>query len=204
MDLFDLIKGQLGEAAIGAIAGQLGGAKKEQTSSAVDSAMAVLMGALAKNTSNQEGASALGSALDRDHDGSILDDVMGYISGTSQVSNTKAANGDGILGHLLGEKRSGVIEQLSRESGLSQGQAGGLLAKLAPLILGGLGKQRKTQNMDDNGLSDLLSESFGQVAQKSPRAQSMIEKLIDRDGDGNIMDDIMGTVGKGLLKNLFK
>ena len=184
--------------------GQLGGAKKEQTSSAVDSAMAVLMGALAKNTSNQEGASALGSALDRDHDGSILDDVMGYISGSSPISNTKAANGDGILGHLLGEKRSGVIEQLSRESGLSQDQSGGLLAKLAPLILGGLGKQRKTQQMDDNGLSDMLSESFGQVAQKSPRAQSMIEKLIDRDGDGNIMDDIMGTVGKGLLKNLFK
>ena len=102
MDLFDLIKGQLGEAAIGAIAGQLGGAKKEQTSSAVDSAMAVLMGALAKNTRNPEGASALGSALDRDHDGSILDDVMGYISGSNPISNTKAANGDGILGHLLG------------------------------------------------------------------------------------------------------
>jgi hypothetical protein len=129
---------------------------------------------------------------------------MGYINGTSQINNTKAANGDGILGHLLGEKRPGVIEQLSRESGLSQDQSGGLLAKLAPLILGALGKQRKTQHVDDRGLSDLLSESFGQVAKKSPRSQSMIEKLLDRDGDGNIMDDLMETVGKGLLKNLFK
>jgi len=38
--------------------------------------------------------------------------------------------------------------------------------------------------------------------QQNP-ALGMITSFLDADGDGNIMDDIAGQVGKGLLSKLF-
>ena len=98
-NIFDLLQSQMSDDVIGALTNQIG-AEKQQTSSAVSNGMAILMNALAKNTSNTSGASALGAALDRDHDGSVLDDLMGFVQGNAPVNNTRAANGAGILGHL--------------------------------------------------------------------------------------------------------
>src|SRR5215471_13703239 len=71
------------------------GADQQTTSNAVQAALPMLIGAMAHKSSTEEGASSLLGALDRDHDGSILNDVAGFLGG----GNT--GSGEGILGHIL-------------------------------------------------------------------------------------------------------
>lgn len=198
-DLFDLLQSQVGDSLVGALTNQMGGATKQQTSNGVQGAMSILMSALAKNAQKPDGASALGSALDRDHDGSILDDITGYLGGTSPINNTRAANGSGILGHILGNSQGNAIESLMKMSGLSQNQSSGLLAKLAPVVLGMLGKQKKTQGLDMSALSNILNSSATTAKKKTPGAD-LLTSFLDKDGDGSIIDDIGGSI----LKSIFK
>ena len=66
----------------------------------------MLVGALARNAQDPSKAGALSNALSRDHDGSVLDDVAGYLGRGDD------ADGDGILGHVLGGK-----QQIGRRPG---------------------------------------------------------------------------------------
>ncbi len=202
-DLFDLLQSQLSDDVIGALSNQLGNnVDKSQTNTAVTNGMAILMNALAKNSSNNTGASALGAALDRDHDGSILNDLMGYIQGASQVNNTKAADGAGILGHILGAKQGNAIDMLSKMSGLDNNQSSSILMKLAPIVLGMLGKQKRSSGVSNSDLSSILSGAASHVNQKASNP-SLITSLLDRDGDGSIADEA-ASFGFKMLRNFFK
>ncbi len=204
MDLFDLLKGQMGEAAMGALTSQLGGrASAKETNSGMDGAMSILMNALSKNAKSSGGASALSNALDRDHDGSILDDVVGFINGTSQQSNARSQNGAGILGHILGAQQGSAVDQLSKASGLSNSQSSSMLAKMAPLVLGMLGKQKKTSGIDLGGLSGILSGAAGNANNRTSGMGGLLTSFLDQDGDGSIVDDAV-KIGGGFLKNFFK
>ena len=50
---------------------------------------------MARNTSNQQGAESLHNALQKDHDGSILDNLGGFLN------NAQSGPGAGILRHVL-------------------------------------------------------------------------------------------------------
>ena len=201
-DLFDLLQSQMGENVIGALAGQLGNAQPKQTSDAVSGAASILMSALAKNARSPEGASALSAALDRDHDGSILDDVVGFINGSSSHTNTRAGNGAGILGHILGGQQGSAIESLMKSSGLSKNQSSSLLIKLAPIVLGMLGKQKRSQSLDTSGIGSILANAAGTAKKRSP-AGDLLTSFLDQDGDGDIKDDA-AKIGFSFLKSLFK
>ena len=203
MDLFDLLKGQLGDVAIGALTSQLGGAQPAQTQKGVDGAMSILMGALANNAKSSDGVSSLTKALDNDHDGSILDDVVGFINGSAQPKNPRAANGAGILGHLLGTKQGPAVEELSKMSGLDQSQASSMLMKLAPIVLGMLGKEKRSNGLDASALTNILAQSAGTAVKKTSGAENLLKSFLDQDGDGDIVDDAM-RIGGNLLKGLFK
>jgi len=208
MDLFDLLKGQMGEAAIGALTSQLGGrATQQETSSGMDGAISILTNALAKNAKSADGASALASALDRDHDGGILDDVVGFINGNSAAATSRAGNGAGILGHILGAQQGNAIESLAKASGLSSSQSSSMLAKMAPLVLGMLGKQKKSAGIDIGDLAGLLSGAAGNANKQTSGLGGgiggLLTSFLDQDGDGSIVDDA-AKIGGGFLKNLFK
>ncbi len=199
-NLMSLLQGQLSETLIDQLSNQLGGADRQQTEVASNLAMNTLMNALAKNASTPQGASSLLSALDRDHDGSIMDDLAGLISGNSQ---SKSADGMGILSHLLGGSNIfNVVEMISKGSGLNRNSSMNMLMKMAPMVLGMLGKQKRQTNMDQNGLMDFLSQSVRNQGQQN-QASSLITKILDRDGDGSAMDEIAG-MGMKVLGGLFK
>jgi len=201
-DLFDMLQSQMGDSLVGALTSQLGGANQQQTANGVQGAASILMSALAKNAQNPKSASALGAALDRDHDGSILDDLAGFINGSSSVNNTRAGNGAGILGHILGAQQGNAIESLTKMSGLNQSQSTSLLTKLAPIVLGMLGKQKKSQGLDMSGLGSILTNSASTARKQTPKAD-LLTSFLDRDGDGSVKDDA-ARIGFSLLKNLFK
>jgi hypothetical protein len=201
-DLFDLLKSQVGETVVGALTSQLGGAKPQQTSSAVDGAMTILMNALAKKTTQGDGASALGAALDRDHDGSILNDIVGFINGNSPINQTKAANGAGILGHILGAQQGSAVEAITKMSGLNTSQSSDLLVKMAPIVLGMLGKQKKTMGLNPTDLIGMISGAAN-TSKAQVGNSSLLTSFLDQNGDGDIKDDA-ARIGFNLLKNLFR
>jgi hypothetical protein len=203
MDLTDLIKGQISESLIDQLAGQLGGVDRQKTAAATDGILTTLLGALARNASTPQGASALNNALDRDHDGSILNDVMGMVTGqaSSNVSS-KAIDGSGILNHVLGNRQGGAVDMVSKMSGLDASKTGDLMSMLAPVVMGMLGKAKRENNLDANGVSDVLG-GFAKQQQSSNPAMSLITGFLDADGDGSILDDVAGMLGTGLLGGLF-
>jgi hypothetical protein len=204
-NLIDLLQGQLSEGLVEQFANQLGGADKKQTADATSSIISMITSALAKNAATPEGAKALASALDRDHDGSILDDLMGYAAGNLQEKpkvNTSAMDGAGILKHILGGKQSNAIDVISKMSGLQSDKTGNLMSMLAPIVLGMLGKQKRESNLDNSGLSDILSRTI-QTESSKRKELGMIGKFLDQDGDGNIVDDL-ANIGMKMFGNFFK
>ena len=201
-DLFDMLQSQVGDVLVGTLTNQITGANPQQTSDGVQGAMSILMSALARNAKSPEGASALSNALDRDHDGSILDDVAGFLNGSSPINNTKAANGAGILGHILGNQQSSAIDAVKNMSGLNDSQASSILMKLAPIVLGMLGKQKRSQGLDMSGLTNILNNTAATAQKRAPKPD-LLTSFLDRDGDGSIKDDA-AKIGFSLLRNLFK
>jgi hypothetical protein len=87
------------------------GADAGATKTAVGAALPVLLGALARNSAQPQGADGLDRALGK-HDGSVLDDLDGFLD------RPDVDDGDGILGHVLGPKRNAVEAGVGRASGL--------------------------------------------------------------------------------------
>lgn len=199
MDLIDLLQSQLSGNVIDQLSNQIG-EEKEKTEVATSGIISMLTTALAKNAASPDGASALANALDTDHDGSILDNIGDLLGGN--LTNNRAANGAGILRHVLGGKQGNAIDMISKMSGLNSAKTGNLMTMLAPIVLGMLGKQKKANNMDQSGLSDMLSRSVNSASSKR-QEMGLLGKLLDRDGDGSVMDDIAG-LGMKTLGNLFR
>jgi hypothetical protein len=166
------------------------GVDEKTVGAALAIGMPLLVAALAKNASKPEGAQALHQALANDHDGSILNDVAGYLK------DPQAANGAGILGHVLGNQQSVVAQGLAQNTGLKSDQVGQLLQIAAPLVMGALGSQQQQQGLDSKGLSSFLGSQQQQVQQSQPDIMGAINTLLDANHDGSSLDDILGMAGK--------
>lgn len=205
-NLMDLLQSQLSGQLMDQIGSQLGGSK-EQNTTAVNGVMSAILGGMAKNVSSPQGANALLGALDKDHDGSVLDDIMGLVTGGgAQSANSRATNGAGILKHVLGGKQSSVVDAVSKSTGLDSGKIGSLMVSMAPMIMGLLGKQKKENNLDAGGLADLvkMGSSLLNKSNSSSGIGSILTGILDKDGDGSIVDDIAQSGFKSLLGRLFR
>jgi len=191
--MMDLLSGALGGDALNLIGKQLG-VDSDTVQSGVASALPVLLGGLAKNASDSKGAGALASALDRDHDGSVLDDLAGYLGSGSQATDA----GAGILKHVLGGRQPVAEQAISKVSGMDAAKASALLKVLAPLALGALGRVKREQGLDAAGLADKLGSERKRAADAQPDAMAAITGLLDQDGDGSIVDDVAGIASKFL------
>jgi len=196
--LLEGLMGQLGGGTIENLGRQLG-TDRNQTQNGLAAALPLLMGALSRNTQDKSGADALGAALDRDHDGSILDNVTDFI-GKGDTST-----GAGILKHVLGGKQSRVENGIAKSTGMSGAASGKMLAMLAPLVLGALGKAKRQGNMDASQLTGLLGRERETVERKAPQELGVLNTLLDSDGDGDVdLGDIVkrggGLLGKFLGK----
>ena len=152
--LLDSVMQQLeSRGAIDQIAGKLG-VPPEKANSAISAGLPAILAGLAKNAEKPEGAAALSSALDKDHDGSVLDD-------DAYFDSYEQKNGDRILGHVFGEKTGAVETQVSALGGLDPAKGAELMKMLAPLIMGYLGKQKSSGGLDIGKLSQILAGGSG-------------------------------------------
>lgn len=202
-NLFDLLQRHLDDNVVDQLSNQIGGANRQQTATAAQSIVSTLLSGLAKNASTPEGAASLNNALERDHDGSLLDNLMGLIGGQAAEQNPRAANGAGIISHILGDRQSGVIDMVSKMSGLDSIKTSNLMTTLAPMVMSMLGQQKRQQGLDIEGLAGLLNGSVNQQRQAGNPLMDMANRFLDKDGDGSALDDVANMVGKGLLGKLF-
>lgn len=192
--VLNLVNQRLDDNAISQLSRQLG-VDPATTRQAVPAALTALVGGLSKNASNPAGAQQLAGALSRDHDGSILDDLAGFLGGAGG-----GQQGAGILGHIFGSRQPNVASRVGQASGLDSAQAMKLLMLLAPLVLGALGRSQRQKGLDSGGISDVLGHERRRVEQANPQSGGLLNSILDRDGDGSIMDDIAGMAG-GFLGN---
>ena len=169
--------------------------KKNEILSAASVALPTMLEALNKNTNSKDGAKSLADALEKDHDGTKLNDVG------SLISNYQSENGTGILKHMFGDKESQVTNTISKSSGLDTSSTLKLMSMLAPLVLEYLGKTKKEQNLDADGVSGLTTMISGFLGSSNHgNIMETITNLLDSNKDCNVMDDAVNLVGKCFKK----
>lgn len=103
---------------------------------------------------------------------------------------------------MLGGKRAAVESGVSRASGLDPAGTAKVLAALAPVVMGALGKARRENGLDASKLSAMLGQESNALQQKAPQAMGALSSLLDSDGDGDV--DLGDLVKKsGVLGKLF-
>jgi hypothetical protein len=187
--LFDTLTQTLGSNELSQLGQQIG-ADQATTSSAVATALPMLLGALARNSSQPTGAAALAGALARDHDGSILDDVAGYLGSTNA-----GTDGAGILGHLLGGQRPAVEAAVGQSAGLNNDSTARLLELLAPIVMGQLARHADAKGLDATGLAGLLGQEHQTLEQSNPTLSGLM-CLLDTNKDGSVIDDLANVAGR--------
>ena len=114
------------------LAAQLG-TDPDTAMDAARKALPALLGGLSSNVS-AGGGDALGAALQRDHDGSLLDEA-------DSLAAVDAADGQKIVGHIFGDQQDRVVESLSATSRADSSIFSKLLPILAPLVMAWLAKR---------------------------------------------------------------
>lgn len=168
---------------------------EQSTQNAVQAALPMLMGAMAKRSNNTSSAQKMLSMFDFDKDGDILDDMSGFLSS----SNNRM--GPNILSEVFGGKRNNVESGLGKVAGIDAGKAGMLLENLAPIVLGMLMKNQRSQQGEVNpgDLSDMLNKEASNIsAGDGSSIMDMMSGFLDQDKDGSMVDDVAGMLGKFL------
>jgi hypothetical protein len=173
MNLIDLITGNTGNQ-VAAEAEKKFGISQNQVIALLAVAAPLVISYLKNKSQDANAAEALNKALDRDHDGSILDNPA--------HAAERQQEGGSILDHIFGEQKATVENQLSQNTGISMEKIGPILAILAPIIMGYIGKEKQASGVTSGGLGDLLGGILG-GAQNQAQAQP-----------SNPLNDILGSV----------
>lgn len=181
----DQVLQHLDASRVDAIAAQLG-VDPAQAQSAIEQAVPLLVGGLARNASSDEGADALHTAVGA-HAGVDIGSILGGMLGGSGVGNPAASGGGlggAILGHIFGNRQDQAQEGLGQASGLGGQNAGQLLAMLAPIIMSVLGNMAQKKGLGPGGLGSALGQESQQIDQGSHGG--LLGSILDRDGDGQL------------------
>ncbi|OBW43379.1 hypothetical protein AB670_00141 [Chryseobacterium sp. MOF25P] len=193
MSLIDLLTGNTGNQ-VAEQAENKFGISKNQIIALLAVATPLVISYLRNKSQDNKEAEALNNALDKDHDGSILDD-------TSQLE-ARQNEGGSILSHVFGSEKGNVENQLSQNTGISIDKIGPILAMLAPLIMGYIGKEKQQNNVGAGGLGDLLGGILGGAQTQAQQQQSnplndILGSVLgggQSQSSGNPLNDILGSV----------
>ncbi|WP_175621739.1 DUF937 domain-containing protein [Chryseobacterium schmidteae] len=201
MSLIDLLTGNTGNQ-VAEQAENKFGISKNQILALLAVATPLVISYLRNKSQDNKEAEALNNALDKDHDGSILDD-------TSQLE-ARQNEGGSILSHVFGSEKGNVENQLSQNTGISIDKIGPILAMLAPVIMGYIGKEKQQNNVGAGGLGDLLGGILGGAQTQAQQQQSnplndILGSVLgggQSQSSGNPLNDILGSVlgGSGQQK----
>lgn len=194
MSLIDLITGNAGTQ-VAEQAENKFGIQKNKVMALLAVAAPLVISYLRNKSQDANEAEALNQALDRDHDGSVLNDP-------SQLE-ARQQEGGSILDHIFGRQKAQVENSLSEQTGISMNKIGPILAMLAPLIMGYIGREKQSNGVNSGGLGDLLGGILGGAqnqaqAQPSNPINDILGQVLgggqQQQSSGNPLNDILGQV----------
>ena len=186
--ILDLLNSQTGKQLINKASNQTS-ENKQQVSSVLGMALPLLLGAMKKNASDPKGAESLDRALQSEkHNGDVLNNLE------NENPDALSSEGNKILGHILGSKQGGIAKTIAGALNTDENSVNSILKMAAPVVMGVLGQQKRKDNVGASGLTGLLSSVMGS---NNSHDQSLIETLLDADGDGSVIDDVAGMIWGG-------
>ena len=209
MDIASILK-QSG--AIGSIAQQLG-VNEGIAQAGAEALLPAILGGFKKTTQAQpSGLEGLGGLLGQLGGGGLFDSVVA-------PEPTPVEKGNDILGQIFGSKDVSrtVAGHASAQTGIDPSLLKKMLPILAMLVAGYLAKQSGGQESGGLGgliggmlgggqsggglggmLGNVLGGALGGGQQAAPASGGLggLASLLDMDGDGNPLDDIIGMAGK--------
>lgn len=161
---------------INGILEQLGGGTSEKIGStlgvdpgiiqkAIPIVLPLILGGLKKQSINNGGQERVDHILNKYGNPEVLNDIDGHVNQMAGKDNF-----DENLGGLIGNSGSQITDILSKNFNLDSGTAAKIIPIIAPLILGYLTKSR-----DNN-----------------PEGSQGFASFLDQNGDGSIVDDVVG------------
>ena len=157
-----------------------------------------ILGGFKKQAQSGGGVEGLGGLLGLLGGGGLLDSVLGS-------EPTPVNQGNDVLGQIFGSKDVSrtVAGQAAAQTGLDSGILKQMLPILAMMVAGYMAKQGG-QSGEGGGLGGILGNVLGGAmgGGAAPSAAGGLGglgglgKMLDMDGDGNPLDDIMGMVNK--------
>jgi hypothetical protein len=186
--LISMLAGQLGGPVIQQISQQIG-ADQGTTQSAVGMALPMLLSAIGNHATTPEGADAISQAT-QEHDGSILDNVMGFMGNAGAASM-----GSALLSQVVGGgSHNQMADAIAQHTGMDSGAANQLIGMLAPLVMGAVGKSSQEQGgLDANGIAQMLGGNSGGAGGND--LMGMAAQLLGG-ASGSSGSDLMGMAAK--------
>jgi len=179
---------------IDSIAQELG-ISKPQAQSGAAALLPAILGGFKKQAQGSGGAGGLGAILGQLGGGSLLDDLV-------SPQPTNVSRGNDVLGQIFGSKEVSrtVAQSASTQSGLDPGILKKMLPMLAMLVTGYMAKQGGAGAQTGGGggiLGNVLGGMLGGGAQRTGQAGGGgLGSMLDFDGDGNPLDDILSMAKK--------
>jgi hypothetical protein len=194
---------------ISEILGQMGGLQsmarelgidESQAASGAAALLPAILGGFKKQAQAQAtGLEGLGGLLGQLGGGGLFDEVLA-------PQPTNVSRGNDVLGQIFGSKdvSRAVAQSAASQSGLDASVLKKMLPLLAMLVTGFMAKQQggaaAQKPSAGGGLGGLLGGLLGRRGRpgraSAGTASTGLASMLDLDGDGNPLDDILGMVGK--------
>lgn len=181
------------------------GVDESQAASSATALIPAILGGLKKQAQSQpSGLEGFGGLLGKLGGGGLLDNVLA-------PQPTDVNQGNNVLGQIFGSKdvSRAVAQNAAAQSGLDPSLLKKMLPMLAMLVTGYMAKQQSGETEAQpspgaglgGGLGDLLGgllggQNAGSATQNAPA--SGLASMLDMNGDGNALDDILRMAGKAM------
>lgn len=181
------------------------GVSESQAASGAEALIPAILGGFKKQAQTQPaGVEGLGGLLGQLGGGGLLDQVLG-------PQPTDVSQGNEVLGQIFGSKdvSRAVAQNAASQSGLDPSLLKKMLPMLAMLVTGYMAKQSGAAAQGGGGMGNLgglggIGGMLGGLlggqgsAGTAQGAGGGFASMLDMNGDGNALDDIMRLAGKAL------
>ena len=185
------------------------GVSEDQVASGAEALLPAILGGMKKQVQSQpSGLEGLGGLLGQLGGGGLLDQVL-------SPQRTDPTQGNEVLGQIFGSKDVSrtVAQDAAQKTGLDAGLLRKMLPLLAMVVTGFLAKQAGAASRSEEGgglgglggLGNVLGGILGGArganagAAAAPGgAMGGLGGMLDMNGDGNALDDIMRMAGKAM------
>ena len=179
-----------------AMARELGISETDAANGAAALAPAILGGFKKQAQAQPEGFAGLGGLLGQLGGDGLLADVL-------SPQPTNVGRGNDVLGQLFGsaDVSRTVAQHASSQTGLDSSVLKKMLPMVAMMVTGFMAKQQQGSAAaagasGAGGIGAMLGGLLGGGAGSSSSGLAGLASMLDMDGDGNPLDDILGMAGR--------